>query len=277
MELITKEIFTLGNSIYLLTSNALTWGNAQTEADEDFGGNLVTINNAREQTFLAGLFAGEDLWIGYNDAGEEGTFIWSSGEAVGYENWEVNQPNNGNNAEDFAFLQAGNGSWNDGQGSSPLSGIIEISEFETPILVIEDKGILEPSSGSQEALFTVRLFGSSEETITVNYSTENDTAVAGIDYEEASDTLTFAPGETEQTISVSILSDSEADGGEEFFLNLSDPTNAILGDDRAQAVLREPTEAFTFKGKTYLLTENAKNWGKAQVEATTYGGQLGHD
>jgi Ca2+-binding RTX toxin-like protein len=271
-DLTNRQIFTLGDSIYLLTSAARNWGQAQVEA-QSFQGNLVTINTPQEQTFLAGLFAGRDLWLGNSDAGVEGTFKWISGENTAYKNWEGGQPDNSANFEDFAIMYR-NGSWYDEPGSRNYQGIIEIKNPTTPIIVIEDLGIVEPNSGTKEAVFIVRRYGNSSQAVTFNYNTANNTAFAGSDYTTTSGSLTFAPGQTVQTISVNLGRDADTVSGETFFVNLSNPTNgAILGDNRATTTIRETKQAVTFGGKTYLLT-NAGTWGQAQAEARTYGGNL---
>ena len=50
------------------------------------------------------------------------------------------------------------------------------------------------------ATFTVSMLVASPQTVTVDYATADGTAVAGVDYTAASGTLTFAPGETSQTV-----------------------------------------------------------------------------
>ena len=83
-DLTTQQIFTFEDSLYLLTAPN-TWEDSQSQA-QSFQGNLVTINNAPEHTFLAGLWAGQNLWTGYTDAATEGTFQWVSGENSAYTN-----------------------------------------------------------------------------------------------------------------------------------------------------------------------------------------------
>ena len=53
---------------YQLTSQTLSWEQAQAEA-ESLGGNLVTINNAAEEAWLRETFgSSERLWIGLSDS-----------------------------------------------------------------------------------------------------------------------------------------------------------------------------------------------------------------
>ena len=267
--LTTRQIYTYRDSIYLL-SDANTWEEAQAEA-ESFGGNLVTINDDAEQTFLAGLFAGQNLWTGYSDAAVEGDFEWAEGDSSAYTHWAVGQPNNFRD-EDFVSLDR-NGSWNDVGGTAQIQGIIEIKNPTTPILVVSDLSIIEPSAGSKQAVFSVRRYGNSNGTTTVNYGTADDTAVSGTNYTATSGTLTFAPGETEKTISVAINADADVTSGETFFLNLSIPINAILGDNQAKATILETADAITFGNSTYVLT-NPGNWGEAQEQARAFGGNL---
>src|SRR2546423_7320329 len=69
------------------------------------------------------------------------------------------------------------------------------------------------------------------QTITLQYATANDTATAPSDYTAVlATTVTFAPGETLKTVSVSVHGDTTFEPTETFFVNLSGPTNATLDD-----------------------------------------------
>ena len=85
--------------------------------------------------------------------------------------------------------------------------------------------------------FTVRLHPASTSTVTVDYRTEDVRATAPDDYEATSGTLTFAPGETERTVSVPIVDDDVEDSGEEFALLLSNVSGTRLGDEGAAGVI----------------------------------------
>src|SRR5215472_10567552 len=66
--------------------------------------------------------------------------------------------------------------------------------------------------------------------VSVSYSTHDGSAVAGTDYSATSGTLTFAPGETAQNITVPILNRSGAAKARSFSVTLGTPTNAKIAD-----------------------------------------------
>jgi hypothetical protein len=61
------------------------------------GGDLVSITSAREDALVKTLLpSGQSTWIGaYTDPGASPQFKWVSGEAIGYQNWALGQPDNG--------------------------------------------------------------------------------------------------------------------------------------------------------------------------------------
>jgi len=79
------------------------------------------------------------------------------------------------------------------------------------------------------AVYTVSLSAASSQTITVDYATSNGSALAGSDYVALAGTLTFAPGATEQTLTVSLLNDALNEADETFTLDLLNPVNASFG------------------------------------------------
>ena len=92
--------------------------------------------------------------------------------------------------------------------------------------------------------FSVQLHPAASSTVTVDYRTEDSTATAPADYQATNGRLTFAPGETEKTVSVPIVDDTVEDSGEWFWLRLSHalvydrqnrrlPPGALLGDKYA--------------------------------------------
>ena len=80
--------------------------------------------------------------------------------------------------------------------------------------------------------FSVQLHPAASSTVRVDYRTEDRSATAPADYQATAGTLTFAPGETEKTLSVPIVDDTVEDSGESFWLLLSHVSGARLGVKR---------------------------------------------
>ena len=105
---------------------------------------------------------------------------------------------------------------------------------QRPSLSVADA---EATEGEDATLdFVVRLDGNSGSDVTVDYRTRDGTAEAGSDYTETRGTLTFAPGEDEQTVSVPITDDDVEDDGETFTLLLSNVSGAGVANDDYEAV-----------------------------------------
>lgn len=99
-----------------------------------------------------------------------------------------------------------------------------------PGVSINDVNIVEGNSGITNANFTVTLSAVSTSPITVNYATQNGTALSGSDYTAKTGTLTFSPGQLSQTIAIAINGDTTFEGNETFNVNLSNPSNAAIID-----------------------------------------------
>ncbi len=74
--------------------------------------------------------------------------------------------------------------------------------------------------------------------VTVDYATRDGSAKAGEDYEAASGTLVFAPGETRKTVSVALLDDAHDEGEETFTLALSNAGGARIADGTATGMIK---------------------------------------
>jgi hypothetical protein len=108
-----------------------------------------------------------------------------------------------------------------------------------PQLQIRDVMLTEGNTGTAAAQFTVTLSAASAQPITVSYATADGTATAGSDYQAATGTLTFAPGQTSKTVNVLVNGDRLAEPNETFFVNLSAATNATILDGRAVGTITD--------------------------------------
>jgi len=136
-----------GHTYYLLSAN--TWTASEAEA-RGLGGHLVTINDAAENQWVLNTFFPltgvpyASLWIGLNDAANEGQFVWASGEPVTFTYWYPGEPNN-LGGEDYATIRHPSesqptGSWNDLSDTSgqqnpnaPTFGVVELTVAVTQL------------------------------------------------------------------------------------------------------------------------------------------------
>ncbi len=103
-----------------------------------------------------------------------------------------------------------------------------------PTLSIADLSVNE---GAGAATFTVNLSKASTQKITVDYGTVDNTALAGQDYNTANGTLTFAAGQTSQTLTVNIKEDTLVEGNEFFTVKLNRATGATIADGTAMGTI----------------------------------------
>jgi hypothetical protein len=68
--------------------------------------------------------------------------------------------------------------------------------------------------------FTISLSAAYNQPVTVSYRTVNGTATAGSDYTSKTGTITFAPGQTTQTITIQVKGDNKRESNETFYVDL---------------------------------------------------------
>jgi uncharacterized protein YkwD len=101
-------------------------------------------------------------------------------------------------------------------------------KLDQPTISIADASKIEGQSGSQDLSLTVSLSSPSLETVTVDYGTVGQTALAGEDFASTSGKLTFNPGETSKNILVSITGDTTIENAETLAVQLTGATNAAI-------------------------------------------------
>lgn len=117
-------------------------------------------------------------------------------------------------------------------GDAQAVGTI-IDDDASPSLFVNDVTVTEGSSGTVTAAFDVQLTAASGQTVTVSWATADQSATQPGDYSTGGGTLTFAPGVTRQTASVTVLGDTLDEANETFLVNLSSPVNAPIIDAQA--------------------------------------------
>ena len=108
-----------------------------------------------------------------------------------------------------------------------------------PSLSIADARVAEGNNGTATLRFTVSLSLAAAQSVSVDYATADGTAHAGDDYDAATGTLTFAPGETAKTIDVHAHGDAAVEGNETFFLTLRNVHGARAARSEAAGVIED--------------------------------------
>jgi probable HAF family extracellular repeat protein len=126
---------------------------------------------------------------------------------------------------------------------SDSSGTGVIVDDDPPEIRIHDVSQQEGNAGTTTFTFTAELSVASDVPVSVNYTTANGSASAGSDYQPTSGTAIFAAGEMSKTITVSVVGDGIVEPIESFFVNLSNPTNATIGDGQAVGTIANDDSA----------------------------------
>jgi chitinase len=86
-------------------------------------------------------------------------------------------------------------------------------------------------------LFPVTLDKASKKAVVVKYITSNGSATAGLDYVATYGTITFLPGQTLKTVSVTVKGDTIKSINETFFVSIYQAVNANISVSKATGTI----------------------------------------
>jgi hypothetical protein len=136
-----------------------------------------------------------------------------------------------------------------------------------PTISISDVTVAEGNLGVTNATFTVTLSAASGQPVTVIATSADGTASALSDYLAlVPTTLTFAPGVTTLTVTVSVNGDTMVEPDENFVVNLSAPTNATLLDAQGAGTITNDDGA----GSTLIISSPTIIEGNAGTSVLTF-------
>jgi CSLREA domain-containing protein len=184
-------------------------------------------------------------------------------------------PNAGvNNALGSAVLFKAGGPWAPGFDGNvdnfrlQHNGALMTYNFEPgPQLSIDDVTQAETNAGTTTFTFNVTLSEPSNQTITVDYATANNSAVAPGDYASIpTTTLTFNPTETSKPVSVTVNGDTTFETNETFFVNLFNVNaNASILDPQGVGTITNDDTAPNF-----TIDDVTHNEGNASTTSYTF-------
>jgi uncharacterized delta-60 repeat protein/uncharacterized repeat protein (TIGR01451 family) len=166
-----------------------------------------------------------------------------------------------------------------GVGASPgvtntaVLTIVDDDAFGT--LSFESSAFAVAENGGFATITVVRQGGAAG-TVSVNFTTTDGSALAGVDYTATSGVLSFVPGETNKTFVVPVLDDLEVEGDQTVLLTLSNPAGgASLGAVPAAVLSIMDDDAFgslQFSSTNFVADEGA---GLAVITVSRTGGIAG--
>lgn len=117
-------------------------------------------------------------------------------------------------------------------------GTIINDDAQLPGLGISDVSKSEGNRGYTSFTFTLRLTARNPTGVTLDYATQDGTALAGSDYLAANGTLTFSGTQTSRTITVKVIGDRVKETDETFTLKLTNAQGAVINDDQGLGTIR---------------------------------------
>lgn len=120
------------------------------------------------------------------------------------------------------------------------------------------QGIQEVNENAGTAAITVTRSGTMQNSISIEYYTNDGSAKASNEYLEAAGTLVFEPGVTSKTIPVTIVDNNTADDLKYFYVYLKNPTGSIIGDNIRSRILINEDDIATGQAQTLLWEEKTQ-------------------
>jgi hypothetical protein len=118
----SDEVLGSNGNCYYFNATADTWSGARSQCQAR-GLDLASIDSATEDSFIAGKISASS-WIGLTDQAAEGQFVWASGQANTYTNWNGGEPNNKFGVENCGEIYT-SGLWNDVDCTDALYSVCE--------------------------------------------------------------------------------------------------------------------------------------------------------
>jgi hypothetical protein len=108
-----------------------------------------------------------------------------------------------------------------------------------PTLSVDD---VSADEDKKSLVFTITKKGIIDLPVSVNYCTRDITTTSGTDYIPVSGTLVFTPAQTQQMITVTLLSDNTFEGPELLTLDLDKAVNATIQDGQGLGTISDDSE-----------------------------------
>jgi hypothetical protein len=176
------------------------------------------------------------------------------------------------------FTAATGGGW---ETHDILNWNFDVPSVPATVVSIGDVSQFEGDAGSTNFVFTATRSGDTSNSTSVDWTTVDGTATAGVDYDAAFGQILFEPGQTSKTIVITASGDTAIELHETFFLQLSNALGgAIVGGLGTGTILDDddPTKFFVVNdasaNRTYeydLLGASVESYALASANTAPRG------
>lgn len=143
----------------------------------------------------------------------------------------------------FLFVLTIFGSCNKKSSPAPAPPLAKIS--------VDDISRPEGNAATVSFTFTITLDQSPTQNVSVTYSVIEGFARVNTDFLQATQVVNFLPGETQKTISISVVGDDVKEGDDDFKVVLSNPVNAVIYKGTGVGVIENDDNRVEFTNAGY--------------------------
>ncbi|KJV05407.1 Calx-beta domain-containing protein [Methylocucumis oryzae] len=226
------------NDVTAVNKSALTVSDVVVSEQDGFAEFVISLDKPNTDVVSVNYQTGNGTAIFNNDGvGNSGTLRFAPGETLATVRIAITNDSTLEATENFNLqlsTPSANAVINRNVGVATIFD--NDAETGTPIAAVSSV-VVDEAEGVVS--FVVTLDKPSTNVITMDYASQNGTAVAGSDFTAISGTLVFAPGETTQTVRVLLNNDTLAETDENFALTLSKVSGATVLDASGTAIIAE--------------------------------------
>ena len=195
---------------------------------------------------------------GTNYVGTSGTLTFNKGEFS--KTFDVSVTDDGLYGPDTQFTATISNPTGDAMIGTQDTATVTVNNVDPAPVIQFDPATYNVDENAGSATITANRTNDAVDPVTVDYMTNDGTAISGTNYQGTSGTLTFNPGVMSQTITVMILDDNLYGPNTQFTATLSNPTGgATIGTQDTATVTVNNVDAapvIQFDPATYSVNEN---------------------
>jgi hypothetical protein len=198
-----------------------------------------------------------------------GTLTFGPGETS--KTFAINVVGDGRDEAGFENFNASLSAPSAGSQVADNVGTMTVVDDDNVVMWVSDASAVEGDSGTQDVHLTFRRFGKTAGQSSVNYTTQNSTATSPTDFQIASGSVVFAPGEDTKDVVVKVVGDTAQENNESFIVALSGPVNGTVEGGNGSVFIPDDDDSSIAVGDVVVAEGTGGNGPTADFVVTRYG------